>query len=64
MHGWVLTLGEMLRPVAGAMRSQLLAGTYIQADQTPVDVQTHDGSGINHQAYLWQYGTPRGMAVF
>jgi len=53
-----------LMPVAGAMRNQLLAGTYIQADETPVDVQTHDGSGTNHQAYLWQYGTPGGMAVF
>jgi hypothetical protein len=54
----------MLMPVSGAMRSQLLAGTYIQADETPVDVQTHDGSGTNHQGYLWQYGTPGGMAVF
>jgi hypothetical protein len=51
-------------PVAGAMRNQLLAGTYIQADETPVDVQTHDGSGANHQSYLWQYGTPEGMTVF
>ena len=42
---------EMLMPVVGAMRSQLLSGTYIQADETPVDVQTHDGSGSNHQAY-------------
>jgi len=64
MCGWVMTIGEMLMPVAGAMRSQLLAGPYIQADETPVDVQTHDGSGPNHQAYLWQYGTPGGMAVF
>ena len=64
MCGWVMTIGEMLMPVAGAMRSQLLAGTYIQADETPVDVQTHDGSGTNHQAYLWQYGTPGGMTVF
>ena len=37
-------------PVVGAMRNQLLAGTYIQADETPVDVQMHDGSGTNHQA--------------
>jgi hypothetical protein len=59
-----MTIGEMLMPVVGAMRSQLLAGTYIQADETPVDVQTHDGSGSNHQAYLWQYGTPGGMTVF
>ena len=64
MCGWVMTIGEMLMPVAGAMRNQLLAGSYIQADQTPVDVQTHDGSGTNHQAYLWQYGTPGGMTVF
>jgi transposase len=64
MCGWVMTIGEMLMPVVGAMRSQLLAGTYIQADETPVDVQTHDGSGSNHQAYLWQYGTPGGMTVF
>ena len=64
MCGWVMTIGEMLMPVAGALRNQLLAGTYIQADETPVDVQTHDGSGTNHQAYLWQYGTPEGMAVF
>src|SRR6516162_5164862 len=64
MCGWVMTIGEMLMPVVGAMRSQLLTGMYIQADETPVDVQMHDGSGTNHQAYLWQYGTPGGMTVF
>jgi transposase len=64
MCGWVMTIGEMLMPVVGTMRSHLLAGTYIQADETPVDVQTHDGSGSNHQGYLWQYGTPGGMTVF
>ena len=64
MCGWVMTIGEMLMPVAEAMRRHLLAGTYIQADETPVDVQTHDGSGTNHQGYLWQYGTPGGLTVF
>ena len=64
MCGWVMTIGEMLMPVVGAMRSQLLSGMYVQADETPVDVQMHDGSGTNHQAYLWQYGTPGGMTVF
>jgi transposase len=64
MCGWVMTIGEMLMPVAETMRRHLLAGTYIQADETPVDVQTHDGSGTNHQGYLWQYGTPGGMTVF
>src|ERR1700745_3681402 len=64
MCGWVMRVGEMLQPVVGAMRQQLLAGSYIQADETPVDVQTHDKRGQNHQAYLWQYGTPGGATVF
>ena len=64
MCGWVMTVGEMLEPVVGAVRKELLAGGYIQADETPVDVQTHDKRGQNHQAYLWQYGTPGGATVF
>jgi transposase len=64
MCGWMMRVGELLIPVAGAMRRELLAGSYIQADETPVDVQTHDGRGTNHQAYLWQYGTPGGATVF
>jgi transposase len=64
MCGWVMTVGELLQPVVGAMRKELLAGSYIQADETPVDVQTHDKRGKNHQAYLWQYGTPGGGTVF
>jgi transposase len=64
MCGWVMTVGEMLAPVVGAMRSQLLAGSYIQADETPVDVQAHDRRGKNHQSYLWQYGSPGGSVVF
>jgi hypothetical protein len=42
MCGWVMRVGELLEPVVGAMRKELLAGSYIQADETPVDVQTHD----------------------
>ncbi len=64
MDGWVMRVGDLLLPIAGAMRRQLLEGTYLQADETPVAVQKHDGSGTNHQAYLWQYGTPGGSVVF
>jgi transposase len=64
MDGWVMTVGGLLVPVAAAMGRELIAGGYIQADETPVGVQTHDKSGKNHQAYLWQYGKPGGSAVF
>jgi transposase len=64
MCGWVMTVGEMLAPVVGAMRCELLAGSYIQADETTVGVQMHDRRGKNHQGYLWQYGTPGGATIF
>jgi len=64
LDGWVLKVGELLIPMALAMRQELLRGTYIQADETPVDVQMHDGRGKNHQAYLWQYSRPGGTVVF
>ncbi len=64
LDGWVLKVGELLVPMVGAMRRELISGSYIQADETPVDVQTHEGRGKNHQAYLWQYGRPGGSVVF
>jgi transposase len=64
LDGWVLRVGELLIPMVAAMRRELISGGYIQADETPVDVQMHEGRGKNHQAYLWQYGRPGGTAVF
>ena len=64
LDGWVMRVGELLIPVAAAVGRELLSGGYIQADETPVPVQMHDGRGKNHQAYLWQYSQPGGGAVF
>ena len=64
LDGWVLKVGELLIPMVAAMRRELISGSYIQADETPVDVQMHEGRGKNHQAYLWQYGRPGGSVVF
>jgi transposase len=64
MCGWMMMVGEMLMPVVAAMRRELLAGSYIQADETTIDVQMHDRRGKNHQGYLWQYGTPGGATIF
>lgn len=64
LDGWVMRVGELLMPVTEAMRRELIGGRYIQADETPVGVQMHDRRGRNHQAYLWQYGSPGGGVVF
>jgi transposase len=64
LDGWVIRVGDLLIPVVGAMRKDLLQATYLQADETIVPVQMHDKRGSNHQAYLWQYGKPGGEMVF
>jgi len=64
LDGWVMRVGELLQPVAAAMRSDLLRASYVQADETIVPVQMHDKRGADHQAYLWQYGKPGGETVF
>jgi transposase len=64
LDGWVMRVGELLSPIAAAIGRELVKGTYIQADETPVGVQMHDGRGKNHQAYLGQYSRPGGSVVF
>ncbi len=64
LDGWVMRVGELLTPLAAVAGRELVSGSYIQADETPVDVQMHDRRGKNHQAYLWQYGRPGGSVVF
>jgi len=64
MDGWVMQVGEMLKPLVEVMGRELVQGSYLQADETPVDVQMHDGRGKNHKAFLWQYGRPGGPTVF
>ena len=62
--GWVMRVGELLGPISRTMAEELLAADYLQADETPIGVQMHDGRGKNHQAYLWQYSQPAGVVVF
>jgi len=62
--GWVMQAGSWLEAVCGAMRADLLAGQYIQADETPVGVQSERTAGRNHTSYLWQYSRPGGPVIF
>jgi len=64
LDGWVMQVGETLKPLVVVMGRELVQGSYLQADETPVEVQRHGGGGKNHQAYLWQYGRPGGATVF
>ena len=60
----LLAAGELLRPVVGALRLELLAGAYIQADETTMPCQTGERTGRNHRAYVWEFSRPGGIVIF
>jgi hypothetical protein len=42
----------------------LLCGSYIQADETTIGVQSEQTKGRNHLGYMWEYSRPGGPVVF
>lgn len=61
----VLAAGALLVPLNAAQRQELLARDYLQADETPVGVQSDQAPpGQNHRAWQWQYSAPGGPVVF
>lgn len=60
----ILAAGGLLSAVVKAQAAQLVAGPYLQADETPVPCQTPEKSGKNHRAFMWEYGVPGGPVVF
>ncbi len=60
----LLASGSLLEAVAAAMKADLLSGSYIQADETPIGVQSGAPIGRNHTAFAFQYSRPGGPVVF
>jgi transposase len=62
--GWIMQCGIWLEAICAAMREDLLSGSYIQADETTVGVQSEKTKGRNHLGYMWEYSRPGGPVVF
>jgi transposase len=60
----ILAAGSLLGAVVGAQRLELLAGGYIQTDETTMPCQTGEKTGRNHRAYMWEFSYPGGIVVF
>jgi len=60
----ILAAGGLLSAVTRAQAAQLVAGPYLQADETTVPCQTPEKTGRNHRAFMWEYGVPGGPVVF
>lgn len=65
MADWVAYVAEWFEPIYGRMRERLLAGDYLQADETPVRYNDPDiKKGKTSQGQLWLIGKPDSDVVF
>ncbi len=64
MGSWVEQAAELLKPVYRAIREDLLRGSYLQADETPIRYLDPDVKGRSQQGYLWTYSRPGGDVLF
>ncbi len=62
--GWVDAAADWLSPIWREMQAGLVAGDYLQADETPIRYLDPDVKGKSQQGYLWTYSHPRGDVVF
>jgi transposase len=59
LASWVIQAGRLVQPLINLMRDRLLAGGYIQMDETTIQVLKEPGKTAQSQSYLWvQRGGP------
>ena len=61
---WVAQAAFWLKPIYELMKKQLMARSYLQADETPIRYLDPDQPGKAHQGYLWAYGAPGADVIF
>jgi transposase len=64
LNDGILAAGSLLQAIVRAQRLELLAGEYIQADETTMPCQTGEKTGRNHRAFVWEFSRPGGVVIF
>jgi transposase len=60
---WVELAADWLKPIYQQIRTGVLAGGYVQADETPIDY-LEPGNGKTKQGYFWTFHRPGGESFF
>lgn len=63
MARWIGMVADWLRPIYQQVRTGVMAGGYVQVDETPIRYLA-PGCGRTRQGYLWTSAKPGGDVVF
>jgi transposase len=64
MVEWIAWVAMWLQPIYDCMRRELLGGSYLQCDETPLRCHDPDVRGETVQGWLWAMSRPRSNIVF
>ena len=60
---WISSTCALLDPLYEVLRKEVLSGTYLQVDETPIKVLDKDKKGTTHRGYHWVYHAPQERLV-
>jgi len=65
VNDWFVATCTLLEPLYEKQMQKVLMATYIQADESPLKVQSGETKGKTHQGYQWVYHAPdEGIVLF
>lgn len=64
INDWFHSGCDLAKPLYDCLKSQVLGGNYLMADETPIAVLTEDKPGSTHKGYFWVYYDPVHKSVF
>lgn len=64
INDWFHAGCDLATPLYDCLKSQVLEGSYLMADETPIPVLTEDKPGSTHKGYYWIYYDPVKKLVF
>lgn len=65
VNDWFSAVCALLEPLYKRLKQKILESDYLQADESPIQVQDEHKSGTTHRGYQWVYQTPlEGYVLF
>jgi transposase len=65
VNDWFIAVCTLLEPLYELMIKKLLENEYIQADESPIQVQDRNKNGSTHRGQQWVYHSPKeGIVIF
>ncbi len=58
INGWFKATCQLLKPLYDCLTEQIKGQSYLQADESPIAVQSNQKPGATHTGYHWVYHAP------